>query len=83
MEFELLVVTCVVVGGVSIAGGRGTLVGVMLAVVLMTMIRPVLDFLGYRRGRREMDEGDSRLFIMLAVVSDSVFGRRRSREGRQ
>jgi ribose/xylose/arabinose/galactoside ABC-type transport system permease subunit len=80
LEFELLVVTCVVVGGVSIAGGRGTLLGVMLAVLLMTMIRPVLTFLDIGEAGEKWTKAIQGLFIMLAVVSDSVLGRRRNRE---
>jgi ribose/xylose/arabinose/galactoside ABC-type transport system permease subunit len=77
LEFELLVVTCVVVGGVSIAGGRGSLTGVLLAVVLMTMIRPVLTFLDVGEAGEKWTKAIQGLFIMLAVVSDCLFGRRR------
>src|SRR5690606_33210641 len=73
MEFELLVVTCVVVGGVSISGGRGSLLGVLLAVVLMTMIRPVLTFLDIGEAGEKWTKAIQGLFIMLAVVADSVF----------
>ncbi|MBT5926019.1 MAG: ABC transporter permease, partial [Verrucomicrobia bacterium] len=38
---ELLVVTCVVVGGTSVSGGIGTLSGVLCGVLLMTMISTV------------------------------------------
>ncbi len=76
LEFELLVVTCVVVGGVSIAGGRGSLAGVVLAVLLMTMIRPVLTFLDIGEAGEKWTKAIQGLFIMLAVVSDSLFGRR-------
>jgi ribose/xylose/arabinose/galactoside ABC-type transport system permease subunit len=77
-EFELLVVTCVVVGGVSIAGGRGTLWGVLLAVLLMTMIRPVLTFLELGEAGEKWTKAIQGAFILTAVVSDSLF-RRRSR----
>ncbi|MCX7799766.1 MAG: ABC transporter permease, partial [Fimbriimonadales bacterium] len=40
--FELLVVTCVVVGGVSIRGGTGTVSGVALGVLLRSSVRTVL-----------------------------------------
>jgi rhamnose transport system permease protein len=80
LEFELLVVTCVVVGGVSISGGRGSLLGVVLAVVLMTMIRPVLTFLDLGEAGEKWTKAIQGLFIMLAVVSDSVFARRSARK---
>jgi rhamnose transport system ATP-binding protein len=75
LEFELLVVTCVVVGGVSVAGGRGSLLGVVLAVILMTMIRPVLTYMDVGEAGEKWTKAIQGLFIMLAVVSDSVFGR--------
>jgi ribose/xylose/arabinose/galactoside ABC-type transport system permease subunit len=71
-EFELLVVTCVVVGGVSITGGRGRLVGVLLAVVLMSMIRPALTFLDIGESGEKWTKAIQGLFILLAVVGDSL-----------
>jgi ribose/xylose/arabinose/galactoside ABC-type transport system permease subunit len=78
--FELVVVTCVVVGGVSISGGRGSLWGVLLAVVLMTMIRPVLTFLNLGEAGEMWTKAIQGGFIILAVVSDSILSRR-SRQG--
>lgn len=75
--FELLVVTCVVVGGVSISGGRGRLSGVLLAVVLMTMIRPVLTFLDVGETGEKWTKAIQGLFILLAVVGDSLLTRNR------
>ena len=79
-DFELLVVTCVVVGGVSISGGRGRLVGVVLAVILMTMIRPVLTFLDIGEAGEKWTKAIQGLFIMLAIISDSLIARRAKRE---
>lgn len=77
-EFELLVVTCVVVGGVSISGGRGTLLGVVLAVLLMTMVRPILTFLAVGEAGEKWTKAIQGLFILSAVVGDSLVSRRRS-----
>jgi ribose/xylose/arabinose/galactoside ABC-type transport system permease subunit len=74
-EFELLVVTCVVVGGVSISGGRGTLTGVMLAVVLMTLIRPTLTFLDIGEAGEKWTKAIQGMFILLAVTGDSIVSR--------
>lgn len=79
-DFELLVVTCVVVGGVSISGGRGRLVGVMLAVVLMTMVRPVLTFLDIGEAGEKWTKAIQGLFILLAIVSDSLIAQRARRD---
>ena len=72
MEFELLVVTCVVVGGVSITGGKGTLTGVMLAVILMTMIRPVLTFMEIGEEGEKWTKAIQGAFIAAAVIGDSL-----------
>ena len=77
--FELLVVTCVVVGGVSISGGRGTIWGVLLAVLLMTMIRPVLTFLDVGESGEKWTKAIQGAFIILAVVTDSVLARQSAR----
>ncbi len=74
--FELLVVTCVVVGGVSISGGKGKLTGVLLAVILMTMIRPALTFVDLGEAGEKWTKAIQGLFIILAVVSDSIVTRR-------
>jgi ribose/xylose/arabinose/galactoside ABC-type transport system permease subunit len=79
-EFELLVITCVVVGGVAVSGGRGSLAGVLLAVVLMTMIRPVLTYLDVGEAGEKWTKAVQGLFILLAVVSDSLMDRRARRE---
>lgn len=79
-DFELLVVTCVVVGGVSISGGRGRLVGVILAVILMTMIRPVLTFLDIGEAGEKWTKAIQGLFIVLAIIGDSLIANRAQRE---
>jgi rhamnose transport system permease protein len=76
-EFELLVVTCVVVGGIAISGGQGRLIGVLLAVVLMTMIRPVLTFMDIGEAGEKWTRAIQGLFILLAIVTDSLSSRRR------
>jgi ribose/xylose/arabinose/galactoside ABC-type transport system permease subunit len=82
LEFELLVITCVVVGGVSVSGGRGTLFGVVLAVILMTMVRPVLTFLDIGAAAEKWTKAIQGIFILLTVVSDVVLRRRGQSEGR-
>ena len=77
--FELLVITCVVVGGVSISGGRGKLRGVLLAVLLMTLIRPALTFLDVGEAGEKWTRAIQGMFILLAVIADSILQRRRQR----
>ena len=69
---ELLVVTCVVVGGVSISGGRGRLRGVLLAVVLLVMVRTVLTFMGLGPEATKWERAIQGAFILLAVVVDHL-----------
>lgn len=78
--FELLVVTCVVVGGVSISGGKGKLRGVLLAVLLMTMIRPALTFMDIGEAGEKWTRAIQGMFIMLAVITDSLLSRKKGRE---
>ena len=75
-ELEILIVTCVVVGGVSVAGGKGTLTGVLLAVVLMTLVRPVLTFLDVGEAGEKWTKAIQGLFIVLAMVSDNLAQRK-------
>lgn len=82
LGFELLVVTCVVVGGVSISGGRGQLLGVLLAVVLMTMVRPVLTFLDFGESGEKWTKAIQGGFIIAAIVSDSLLSSYGSRGSR-
>lgn len=77
--FELLVVTCVVVGGVSISGGKGNLRGVLLAVLLMTMIRPALTFMDIGEAGEKWTRAIQGMFILLAVITDSLLSRQRGK----
>ena len=78
--FELTVVTCVVVGGVSIAGGQGTLVGVLLGVALLGAVRTALIFLKLGDGAAYWERAIHGAFILLAVLVDHG-ARRRSSAG--
>ena len=46
LGFEMKVIAAVVVGGVAITGGRGTVAGALLGAVLLGMSGPALTFLG-------------------------------------
>ena len=71
-ELELLVITCVVVGGVSISGGRARLTGVMLGVILMTLIRPLLTFMAIGESGEKWTKAIQGLLILVAVVTDQL-----------
>jgi ribose/xylose/arabinose/galactoside ABC-type transport system permease subunit len=70
--FELLVITSVVLGGTSIRGGRGSLWGTLVGVLLLASLRPLLIYL---------DLGDSAIYweraiqgglIVLAIGLDAL-----------
>ena len=46
---EMKVIAAVVVGGASVAGGRGSVPGTVLGVILLAAIGPALTFLGDQR----------------------------------
>jgi rhamnose transport system permease protein len=66
---ELQVIAAVVVGGVAISGGRGTLLGAALGVLLLTTIRPALVFLGAEAHWEKAIQG---AIILLAVAVDAL-----------
>lgn len=75
--FELLLVTCVVVGGVSIRGGRGSVWGVLAAVGLMSSISTILIFLKLGEAAAYWEKAAQGLLILLAILADHLAQRRR------
>ncbi len=76
--FELLVVTCVVVGGTSINGGRGTIIGTVLGVSLLGLVPTFMIFLKLQEVADYWDGAIQGLFILGAVLLD-YRSRRRGR----
>jgi len=72
-DLELRVIAAVVVGGVAVSGGRGTLIGVLLGVALLGTIGSALVFLDVHSTWQRALEGG---IILLAVSTDAL--RRRS-----
>jgi rhamnose transport system permease protein len=75
---ELQVIAAVVVGGVAISGGRGTLVGVLFGVLLLGTIGPALVFLGAEAYWEKALQG---AIILVAVASDALNLHRRGNAG--
>jgi rhamnose transport system permease protein len=65
LGLELKVIAAVVVGGVTITGGRGNVGGTVLGVVLLGMIGPALTFLGVSAYWERAIQGG----IILAAVA--------------
>ncbi len=69
---ELLAVTAVVVGGTSIRGGSGSLIGTALAVVLLGIVRSVLLFLELGESATYWERAIQGAFILGAVALDQI-----------
>lgn len=72
---ELLIITSAVVGGVSILGGTGTVIGAMLAAILLSAIRNALTFLSVSNYWIQAVQG---VLILITVLAD-ILRRRRQR----
>ncbi|MFN3648402.1 MAG: ABC transporter permease [Armatimonadota bacterium] len=71
--FELEVITAVVVGGTDIFGGRGTVLGTVLAVLLLKLIEVGLTFVGsITQLRSEIQPAIQGLLILAAVLYNSL-----------
>lgn len=69
---ELQVIAAVVVGGVAVSGGRGTLLGSLIGVALLGTIGPALVFLHTQPQWERAIQG---LIILVAVASDGLYRR--------
>lgn len=68
LGLELKVIAAVVVGGTAITGGRGTLAGTVLGVVLLGAIGPALTFLAVSAYWERAIQG---AIILVAVAADA------------
>jgi rhamnose transport system permease protein len=73
---ELKAIAAVVVGGVAISGGRGTLAGVFVGLLLLACVAPALTHLHIEAYWEKAIQG---AIILLAVVADGVRSRRANR----
>lgn len=72
LGLEMKVIASVVVGGTAISGGRGTVAGTLLGVILLGAIGPALTFLGVSAYWERAIQGG---IILVAVTVDAVRGR--------
>ena len=72
---ELKAIAAVVVGGVAISGGRGSLWGVFAGLLLLACVAPALTHLQVQAYWEKAIQG---AIILLAVVADGVRSRKRS-----
>jgi rhamnose transport system permease protein len=76
--FELQVIAAVVVGGVAVSGGRGTLIGPLFGVLLLGTIKSALVFLGTEAHWEKAIQGG---IVLIAVASDAIRLRQRKDRG--
>ncbi len=74
-QFELVVVTAVVVGGTSIRGGYGGISGTILAALLLGSIRTVLVFANLGDRATYWERAIQGGFILVAVLADHLAAR--------
>lgn len=75
---ELQVIAAVVVGGVAISGGRGTLAGALAGVLLLATVGPALVFMKIPAPWEKALQG---AIILVAVASDAINLRQRKHAG--
>jgi rhamnose transport system permease protein len=73
---EMKAIAATVVGGTSITGGRGSLIGTLLGVALLGTIGTALTFLGISPFWEKAIQG---AIIIVAVLLDAVIGRTEER----
>jgi rhamnose transport system permease protein len=66
---EMKVIASVVVGGASVAGGTGSVVGTVLGVVLLAAIGPALTFLGVSAYWERAIQGG---IILIAIAAEGI-----------
>jgi rhamnose transport system permease protein len=71
---EMKVIAAAVVGGVAISGGRGTLIGAFIGVLMLGVIGPALVFLHSQPYWEKAIQG---AIILIAVASDAINLRQR------
>ncbi|MCC6232298.1 MAG: ABC transporter permease [Verrucomicrobiales bacterium] len=71
---EMEAIAAAVVGGVAVAGGRGSLWGVLAGFLLLACINPALTYLGVKP---YWDKASQGAIILAAVVADGLRRRRR------
>jgi ribose transport system permease protein len=74
--FTLASIAAVVLGGVSLAGGRGGVVGPILAVLVLSLIQTDMTFLGLNSNLATVTQG---VILIVVVVLGSLTQRRRAR----
>jgi ribose transport system ATP-binding protein len=73
VNYTLSSITAVVLGGTSLRGGRGTLLGTVLGALLLTEVLDIISFLGLSQTYQYVFQGT--LILIAAVAYSTVRGR--------
>ncbi|GAA3208447.1 ABC transporter permease [Actinocorallia longicatena] len=74
LQFQLQAVAAVVIGGTSLAGGKGTIVGTFFGVILLGVVANVLNLLGINNYYQTISVG---AVLLIAAVANLLQGRSR------
>lgn len=74
--FELDAIAAVVVGGASLAGGRGTVLNTLIGVMILSIISNVMNLMNIPGYHQQVVKG---AIIIMAVMLESLKGRFNSR----
>ena len=72
ISFELDAIAAVVVGGASLAGGRGTVLNTLIGVMILSVISNIMNLMNIPGYHQQVVKG---LIIILAVLLESLKGR--------
>lgn len=72
-RLEFLALTAVILGGVGLAGGRGTVIGTLIAVLILAVVDNALVLSGVQAFWQEVARGS---LLLLAVIFDQVSRKR-------
>jgi ribose transport system permease protein len=73
--FELDVIAAVVVGGASLAGGRGTVVNTIIGVLILSIISNLMNLMNISGYNQQVVKG---AIIIIAVMLESFKSRARA-----
>jgi ribose transport system permease protein len=76
--YELKVIAAVVIGGASLMGGRGSIGGTVIGVLLLNVLENGLNIAGVEAFYRYIATG---LILIAAVIIDQLTPERRTRGG--
>ncbi|MDY3815648.1 MAG: ABC transporter permease, partial [Candidatus Limiplasma sp.] len=65
-QYQLMSIAAVVIGGISIQGGKGKFTGIIAGTMLMILLRDILNVLKMSNAGREIFQGVLILAVLLA-----------------